>query len=83
MAEKQESYRSPVALLAWMDPEWYDEDSDEIFLCLEFPDGFESELWIRKDNQELLDAGDWRPLAVDTEGGGEEQDRPHIAENMV
>lgn len=71
-AQEQKSYRSPVLLLAWMNPEWYDKGSDEIFLCLEFPDGFQSgELLSRKGDQELLDAGDGRPLAVDTEGGGE------------
>ncbi|GAB7331764.1 hypothetical protein MBLNU13_g03730t1 [Cladosporium sp. NU13] len=72
-AQKQESYRSPVVVLAWMHPKWYDEDSDEMFLCLEFPDGFQGELLIRKADQELLDAGDGRPLAVDSEvkeGGG-------------
>ena len=69
--QKQESYRSPVVVLAWMHPSWYDEDSDEVFLCLEFPDGFQGELLIRKDDQELLDAGDGRPLTFDIEGEGE------------
>lgn len=70
-AQKQESYRSPVVVLAWVYPKWYDEASDEIFLCLEFPDGFQGELLIRKDDQELLDVGDERPLTVDAEGEGE------------
>ena len=70
-AQKQESYRSPVVALAWMHPKWYDEDSDEMFLCLEFPDGFQGELFIRKEDRELLDAGDGRPLTIDTEDKGE------------
>ena len=68
-AQKQEAYRSPVELLAWMNPVWYREDSDDMFLCLEFPDGFQGEVLNRKEDQELLDAGDERPLAVDTESG--------------
>ena len=80
MAEKQESYRSPVALLAWMNPQWYDEDNDDMFLCLEFPDGFQSDLFIRKDDQELLAAGDARPLAVDIEAGGKEWEGREPAE---
>ena len=71
VVQKQESYRSPVLILAWMNPEWYKEDSDEVFLCLEFPDGFQGELLNRMEDQELLDAGDGRPLALDTESGGE------------
>jgi ankyrin repeat protein len=69
-AQKEESYRSSVVVLAWMHPKWYDEDSDEMFLCLEFPDGFQGELLNRKEDQELLGAGDGRPLTIDTEGGG-------------
>jgi len=81
-AQKQESYRSPVLLLAWMNPQWYDEDSDEMFLCLEFPDGFQGgEILSRKEDQELLDAGDGRPLAVDTESGGEVEEISGSAES--
>jgi ankyrin repeat protein len=80
VAEKQESYRSPVALLAWMNPQWYDEDSEDMFLCLEFPDGFHSDLSIRKDDQELLDAGDARPLAIDIEAGAKQREGREPAE---
>lgn len=69
MARKQELYRSPVLLVAWMVPEWY-VDSDDMFLCLEFPDGFQGEVLNRKQDQELLDAGDERPLAVDADSHG-------------
>ena len=82
-ADKQDSYRNPVVLLAWMNPKWYDEDTEEMFLCLEFPDGFESELFIRKGDQELVDAGDDRPLAVDAESGGEEQAGGGLAESSA
>ncbi|KAM0710402.1 hypothetical protein Q7P35_002764 [Cladosporium inversicolor] len=74
-AQKEESYRSPVAVLAWMNLKWYKEDSDEVFLCLEFPDGFQGELLNRKEDQELSNAGDERPPAVDTEGTGEGKGR--------
>jgi ankyrin repeat protein len=70
-AQKEESYRSPVLLLAWMNLAWYDEDSDEVFLCLEFPDGFQGEVVNREEDQQLLDARDARPLAIDTEAEGE------------
>lgn len=82
-AEKQDAYRSPVLLVAWMNPEWYDEDNDEMFLCLEFPDGFRSDLWIRKDDQELLDAGDERPLAVEARGGDEVEGSHGIADGSL
>jgi ankyrin repeat protein len=72
-ARKQELYRSPVLLVAWMVPEWYDEDSDDMFLCLEFPDGFQGEVLNRKQDQELLDAGDERHLAADTDNHGIDQ----------
>lgn len=72
-AQKEESYRSPVLLLAWMNPAWHDEDSDEIFLCLEFPDGFQGEVLNRKQDQELLDDGDERPLAAGTDSHGTNQ----------
>jgi hypothetical protein len=82
-AQKEESYRSPVLLLAWMNPAWYDEDSDEMFLCLEFPDGFQGEVLNRKGDQELLDDGDARPLAVDTEGQGELKEGRGAAEGSA
>jgi ankyrin repeat protein len=70
-AAKRESCRSPVVVMAFMNPMWYEEDSEDVFLCLEFPDGFQSELWIRKGDEELVDEGDRRPLMVDGEKGGE------------
>lgn len=71
-AEKSGSYRSPVVVMAFMNPKWYDEDSGVRFLCLEFPDGFKSDLWIRKGDQDLLATGDDRPLMVNPKEGSRE-----------
>jgi ankyrin repeat protein len=71
-AGKRSEYRSPVVVMAFMNPVWYDEDSEGMFLCLEFPDGFKSELWTRKGDEELA-AGDERPLMVDEGKGGQRE----------
>ena len=62
-----------------VNPAWYDEDSDEIFLCLEFPDGFQGEVLNRKQDQELLDDGDERPLAAGTDSHGTNQPKGWFA----
>jgi ankyrin repeat protein len=71
-AGKQSEYRCPVVVMAFMNPTWYDEDSEEAFLCLEFPDRFQSELWTRKSDEELSAEGDGRPLMVDAKEGVDE-----------
>jgi ankyrin repeat protein len=70
-AGKLSEYRNPVVVMAFMNPMWYEEDSGEVFLCLEFPEGFGSELWIRKEDEELLAEGDGRPLMVNEEKDGQ------------
>lgn len=63
-ADKDGVYRAPVTLAAWISPNWYDEDLDERFMCLEFNDGFHEEVFPRIEDDELLAAGDKRPLAT-------------------
>jgi ankyrin repeat protein len=61
VAKKQSSYRSPVDIVAWMSPSWEDEDSEDRFLCLEYPEGFQGPVMIRKDDVALAE-GDERPM---------------------
>lgn len=66
-ASKQDEYRAPVTMAAWISPNWYDEDLDERFVCLEFNDGFQGEVLSRQDDDDLLATGDGRPLAIKPE----------------
>jgi ankyrin repeat protein len=61
VAKKQSSDRSPVDLVAWMNPSWEDEDNEDRFLCLEYPGGFQRPVIMRKDDETLAE-GDERPL---------------------
>lgn len=70
-AGKSDAYRAPVTLTAWISPDFYDDDLDVKFICLEFDDGFNSEVKPRNDDDELLAAGDERPLAIRPEGQNE------------
>jgi len=63
-AEKQSSYRSPVTLLAWMTPRWEKEENEDRFLCLEYPQGFQGPVMVRKDDAKLA-LDDDRPLGSD------------------
>jgi ankyrin repeat protein len=84
-AGKRGEYRSPVVVMAFMNPMWYEEDSEEAFLCLEFPDGFGSELWIRKEDEELVAEGGGRPSMVNEEGekgDGVEKSHDDAAEDL-
>lgn len=63
-AATQDAYRCPVSILAWFNPAWDEDDNDESFLCLEFPDGFTGKLWSRISDEDLKD---WRPLQLPPE----------------
>lgn len=64
VAEKQNSYRSPVTMLAWMTPKWEEDENEDRFLCLEYPQGFQGPVMIRQDDATLA-LGDDRPLGND------------------
>ncbi|SMY19269.1 unnamed protein product [Zymoseptoria tritici ST99CH_1A5] len=52
-------YRAPVKVVAEMDPGWDDEQNEERFLCLVYPEGWFERLRMRKTDAELKDE---RPL---------------------
>ena len=66
LAQKKGSYRHVVSIMGWMFPEWEEEGNEDRFLCLEFPDGFQGPVMIRKDDAALAE-GDDRPLGKEEE----------------
>ena len=54
-------YRAPVKILTLMDSAWDVQGSEERFLCLEYPDGFQEELKMRRTDDELKDERELRP----------------------
>jgi hypothetical protein len=69
LAQKKGSCRHVVSILGWMFPEWEEEGNEDRFLCLEFPDGFQGPVMIRKGDAALAE-GDDRPM------GKEEESQP-------
>lgn len=61
VAEKQSKYRSPVNVVAWMTPLWEEDENEDVFLCLEYPQGFQGPVRVREDDAALA-LGDDRPL---------------------